>query len=119
MSTLRDRLLRLTLYQLAEDHHSDGLTAAECRLLAWIAYHVAGSEHADVGLLTRDYMFSDIGLSERTGHTALRGLIDKRRIEVVTDFAAADEWQIAIRLIIEGLNDHPSTSPPTVTAGKR
>jgi hypothetical protein len=105
MQTLRDRLLRLTLYQLAEDHDDDGLTSAECRLLAWIAYHVAGSDYADVGLLTREYMFSDIGLGERAGHTALRGLIDKRRIEVVPDFAAADEWQVAIRLIIEGLND--------------
>lgn len=102
----RQWIVRTTFQRLVDDRSS----ADARRLLSWIAYHVAISDHADVGFLARKFLASDIGLSDAQGVAALEELVERGWVR--EERALSDDRRLALRLIVEGLND-PRHEPPT------
>lgn len=81
------------------------LSETEARVLGWIAYHVCTSEYADIGLLSPEFLGSDVGLSKDDGAAALQGLIDKKIVEKVPELEGIELRRLALRIVVEGLND--------------
>ena len=97
--TARQWAVRVTFQRLGDER----IPTNERRLLSWIAYHLAMSDHADVAFLTRRFLASDIRLTEAEGQAALDGLIDRGFVR--EERGSSDERRIALRLIVEGVND--------------
>ena len=95
----RQWVVRMTFQHLGDER----IPANERRLLSWIAYHLAMSEHADVAFLTRRFLASDIRLSATEGQAALEGLIERGLVR--EERSLGDERRIALRLIVDGMND--------------
>lgn len=95
----RQWVVRMTFQHLGDER----IPANERRLLSWIAYHLAISEHADVAFLTRRFLASDIRLSATEGQAALEGLIERGLVR--EERALSDDRRIALRLIVDGMND--------------
>lgn len=102
-SPLRQGVMRQVPLRLADRGRELG--DAEARLFAWIAYHVATSDYADIGLLTAELLFSDVGLSKQEGEAALQALVARRFIEMVPELRFVENRRLPIRIIVEGLND--------------
>lgn len=100
---IRQAVMRHVTSRLAD--RGRGLAESEARLLGWIAYHVTTSEYADIGLLTPEFLGSDVGLSKEDGAAALQGLIDKKIVEKVPELEGIELRRLALRIVVEGLND--------------
>lgn len=57
----RQWVVRMTFQRLTDER----VPANARRLLSWIAYHLAMSDHTDVAFLVRKFLGSDIGLAAR------------------------------------------------------
>ncbi|TMQ06906.1 MAG: hypothetical protein E6J90_10375 [Deltaproteobacteria bacterium] len=75
----------------------------ERRLLAWLAYHLMMSEHADTAFVTRRFLASDVRMTAADAEAALDALVDRGFVRA--DHGASDEHQLALRLIVQGMND--------------
>jgi hypothetical protein len=98
-SLARQRIMALTLMHLADR----SMPEVERRALAWIAYHLTMSDHPDVAFLLPRFFARDIGASEEEAQTVLVSLTEKRLIHRETRLD--DERRMAIKLIVDGLND--------------
>jgi DNA-binding MarR family transcriptional regulator len=61
------------------------------------------SDHADVAFLTRRFLASDIRLNPAHGQVALERLIERGLVR--EERSLGDDRRIALRLVIEGMND--------------
>ena len=61
------------------------------------------SDHADVAFLARRFLASDLRLTEAEGQAALQGLIERGYVR--EERGLSDERRIALRLVVEGIND--------------
>jgi DNA-binding MarR family transcriptional regulator len=97
--------VRMTFHRLVDAE----ISTNERRLLSWIAYHLAMSDHADVAFLVRRFLASDLRLTDAEGQAALQGLIERGYVR--EERSLGDERRIALRLVVEGVNDprHPPT----------
>lgn len=95
----RQWVMRITMQRLSDET----IPANERRLLAWIAYHLAMSDHADVAFLTRKFFASDVRLTEAAARDALQGLVDRGFVRV--ERALEDDRRMALRIIVVGMND--------------
>jgi hypothetical protein len=75
----------------------------ERRLLAWIAYHLAISEYADIAFVTWRFLASDVRMTAAEAENALDALIERGFVRV--EYGLCDERQIALRLVVQGMND--------------
>jgi DNA-binding MarR family transcriptional regulator len=96
---VRQWVARLTFQRLGDERIPEN----ERRLLSWIAYHLAMSDHADVAFLARRFLASDVRLTDIEGKAALAGLIERGFVR--EERGLGDERRIALRLIVEGMND--------------
>jgi hypothetical protein len=97
--SIRQWAVRVTFQRLSESSIPDH----ERRLLAWIAYHLGMSDRADVAFLTRLFLFSDVRLTEAEGQAALAALVDRKFVR--EDRSLSDDRRIALRIVVEGMND--------------
>jgi DNA-binding MarR family transcriptional regulator len=95
----RQWAVRVTFQRLGDKE----IPTNERRLLSWIAYHLAMSDHADVAFLARRFLASDLRLTEAEGQAALQGLIERGYVR--EERGLGDERRIALRLVVEGMND--------------
>jgi DNA-binding MarR family transcriptional regulator len=96
---VRQRIMAHTLSQLADR----SMPEVERVALAWIAYHLTMSDHADVAFLLPRFFARDIGVSEDQAQAVLASLVEKRVIHRETRLD--DERRMAIRLVVDGMND--------------
>ena len=97
--SVRQWVVRMTFQRLGDEQ----IPANERRLLSWIAYHLAMSDHADVAFLTRRFLASDVRLTDAEGQAALGALIERGLVR--EERSLGDERRIALRLIVQGMND--------------
>lgn len=102
----RQWVVRMTFQRLADER----ISANARRLLSWIAYHLAMSDHADVAFLVRKFIARDVGLSDADGDAALEELVERGCVR--EERTLSDERRLALRVVVEGLND-PRHEPPT------
>lgn len=107
--------LRLALYgHLALRMLDDRPPEAAKRLLAWLLHNLQMSPHADVAGVSRRFLPTDIGCSPEDTADAYRALYEMGLIERVDGLPNMREDALALRLVVEGLNDskHPAPYRP-------
>jgi hypothetical protein len=97
----RQRAVTFVMHQLADAGRR--LPVGEARLLAWVGWQLCTSEYAEIAVLARKFISSDVGRSTEEGDAALRSLIERGLLEAVPELD--DERRMALRVVIEGLND--------------
>jgi DNA-binding MarR family transcriptional regulator len=96
---VRQWVVRMTLQRLSDDAISD----RERRLLAWIAFHLAMSDHADTAVVPRRFLASELRMTTADVESALDALIE--RGFVLAEYMLSDEHRLALRLLVQGMND--------------
>ena len=102
--------LKLNIYShYALQMLQDDLTVHSKRLLSWALFHLYTSKYADIVLLEKDFLPTDIGCTSEETSEGYRLLYEKGLIEKVEGLDIMDRF-IAIRLVVYGLNDskHPT-----------
>lgn len=105
-SPLRRSAIAFAVYSMADAK----MPAGEARLLAYITHRVCRSEYVDTAVMLREFLFSDVQLSEAEGEHALDHLVTQRIVHVDRDLS--DELRIAIRLVAPDVNE-PRHEPLT------
>lgn len=96
---LRHWVLRMTVQRVSDT----AVPEQERRLLAWIAYHLMMSDHLDVAVVTRRFLASGVQMTAEDAEATLDRLVDRGFVRI--EYAISDERQIALRLVVQGLND--------------
>jgi hypothetical protein len=97
---------------------SGGLNDPAKSLLAWALFNLGTSEYADIVVLNRKFLPTDIGCTpEQTGE-GYRQLYQKGLIEKVEGLDIINE-AIALRMVVDGINDSKHAPPfQEVTFGR-
>jgi hypothetical protein len=105
------RDLKLSIYQhmALQMLHFD-LSDPTKRLLSWALFHLYTSEYADIVILNKSFLPTDIGCSIQETADAYRELYQKGLIEKVEGLKTI-ESSIALRLVVEGLNESKHSIP--------
>jgi DNA-binding MarR family transcriptional regulator len=98
---VRQWVVRMTLQRLSDGAISD----RERRVLAWIAFHLAMSDDVDTAFVPRRFLASDVRMTAAETEAALEVLVERGFLRV--EYARSDERMIALRLLVQGMNDEP------------
>jgi DNA-binding MarR family transcriptional regulator len=98
---VRQWVVRMTLQRLSDGAIPD----RERRVLAWIAFHLAMSDDADTAFVPRRFLASDVRMTAAEAEAALESLVERGFLRV--EYARSDERMIALRLLVQGMNDEP------------
>jgi len=96
---LRQWVVRMTLQRLSDQAIAD----RERRLLAWIAYHLTMSADTDTALVPRRFLASELRMTAADIEAALDALVGRGFVR--PEHARSDEHQLALRLVVQGMND--------------
>lgn len=103
-------LLKLEIYQnMALQMLNCELTVPAGRLLSYMLFHLNISDYADIVVLDKNFLPTDIGCSPQETSQAYEFLFQKGLIERVDGLKIRDRG-IALRLVVEGINN--SKHPP-------
>jgi DNA-binding MarR family transcriptional regulator len=75
----------------------------ERRLLAWIAYHLTMSEYVDIAFVTWRFLASDVRMTATECETTLDALVERGFVRV--EYGLSDERRLALRVVVQGMND--------------
>jgi len=86
----------------------DEFSSPETKLLSWALFHLNASEYADIVILEKEFLPTDIGCTTEDTAEAYRRLYGKGYIEKVEGLDIREK-ALAVRLVVDGLNDskHP------------
>jgi hypothetical protein len=87
-----------------------GLNDQAKSLLAWALFNLGTSEYADIAVLNKKFLPTDIAFSPEQTSEGYRQLYQKGLIEKVEGLDIIDE-AIAIRLVVDGINDSKHAAP--------
>jgi hypothetical protein len=88
----------------------DELTKPAKRLMAWALFHLYASEYADIVVLNKAFLPTDIGCTPKETGEGYRQLYRSGLIEKIEGLDIIDE-AIALRLVVDGLNDSKHAIP--------
>ncbi|BBO87133.1 hypothetical protein [Desulfosarcina ovata] len=87
-----------------------GLNDPAKSLLAWALFNLGASEYTDIAVLNKNFLPTDIGCTPEQTSEGYRLLYQKGLIEKVEGLNIIDE-AIALRLVVEGINDSKHALP--------
>ena len=96
---VRQWVVRMTLQRLSDDAIGD----RERRLLAWIAFHLMLSDDADTAFVPRRFFASELRMTATEAENTLDALVERGFVRV--EYTRSDEQMIALRLLVQGMND--------------
>jgi len=103
--------LKLEIYSnMALKMMDQELTEPAKRLLSWLLYNLNFSEYADILIVSKTFLPTDIGCSRKETDDGYRLLYEKGIIEKVNELDISEN-AIAIRLTISGVNDSKHAPP--------
>jgi DNA-binding MarR family transcriptional regulator len=91
--------MRMTLQRMSDA----GIPERERRLLAWLAYHLMLSEQVDIAFVMRRFLASDVRMTAAEADAALDALVERGFVRL--EYGLSDERRIALRLVVQGIND--------------